>query len=520
MRIAQALAGFTLGQADVLRKAMGKKDPKVMAKQREAFIEGARAQGRQREEGQQDLRADGVLRRVRLQQVALDGLRVARVSDGVPQGELPVALRRGAADDRGAEHRQARGLPRRVRASAASPVLPPDINESQLNFSVEPEGRAVRPDRDQGARRRRDPRDHRRRARSWAAASRRCTRCAKILDLRLANKRVLEALVKSGACDSLAADQAGRDAGLHAPLRARTAVRVDRRRLRARQPHAARPGSGPGGSVRRRRRATAARRSSRAAGRRRRGPRSSCSTYEKEALGLYWSGHPIDRYADDLRAYGAKTTADLTVKKREATRGAWRPPARRRRPKGRRAGGSGRRTATAATAVAKTISIGGIVSGLRPLKTRKGDRDVRVHARRCRRERRGRGVSRRRSSSTATWPRTARLVLVKGQVRARRRVGAHPGDRDRADRRRARAAGEVGGDPAVDAAARPRDVRARSGTCSRSTRAIAAWRSTSSCSEPRPRHARHAWTSTRRSASGRRSRSCPTSRRSAAPARS
>ncbi|HVL69642.1 MAG TPA: DNA polymerase III subunit alpha, partial [Vicinamibacterales bacterium] len=44
MRIAQALAGFSLGQADVLRKAMGKKDPKVMAKQREAFMEGARKQ--------------------------------------------------------------------------------------------------------------------------------------------------------------------------------------------------------------------------------------------------------------------------------------------------------------------------------------------------------------------------------------------------------------------------------------------------------------------------------------------
>ena len=40
MRIAAVLAGFTLGQADVLRKAMGKKDPKVMAKQREAFLEG------------------------------------------------------------------------------------------------------------------------------------------------------------------------------------------------------------------------------------------------------------------------------------------------------------------------------------------------------------------------------------------------------------------------------------------------------------------------------------------------
>src|SRR5688572_25168301 len=43
MRIASELAGFTLGQSDVLRKAMGKKDPKVMAKQREAFMEGARA---------------------------------------------------------------------------------------------------------------------------------------------------------------------------------------------------------------------------------------------------------------------------------------------------------------------------------------------------------------------------------------------------------------------------------------------------------------------------------------------
>src|SRR3954464_8893680 len=40
MRIAAVLAGFTMGQSDMLRKAMGKKDPKVMAKQREAFMVG------------------------------------------------------------------------------------------------------------------------------------------------------------------------------------------------------------------------------------------------------------------------------------------------------------------------------------------------------------------------------------------------------------------------------------------------------------------------------------------------
>ena len=65
-------------------------------------LHGRRArQGDQREEGHQDFRPDGVLRRVRLQQVALDGVRVPRVSDRLPEGELSEALHRGAADDRG-----------------------------------------------------------------------------------------------------------------------------------------------------------------------------------------------------------------------------------------------------------------------------------------------------------------------------------------------------------------------------------------------------------------------------------
>ena len=42
-------------QSDVLRKAMGKKDPEVMAKQREAFMDGAREERRQREEGRRKI---------------------------------------------------------------------------------------------------------------------------------------------------------------------------------------------------------------------------------------------------------------------------------------------------------------------------------------------------------------------------------------------------------------------------------------------------------------------------------
>ncbi len=45
MQIAQVLAGYTLGGADMLRRAMGKKKPEEMAKQRAVFEEGAVGQG-------------------------------------------------------------------------------------------------------------------------------------------------------------------------------------------------------------------------------------------------------------------------------------------------------------------------------------------------------------------------------------------------------------------------------------------------------------------------------------------
>ena len=48
MRIAQDMAGFTLGQADLLRRAMGKKKLEEMAKVREQFLEGSIAHGVQR----------------------------------------------------------------------------------------------------------------------------------------------------------------------------------------------------------------------------------------------------------------------------------------------------------------------------------------------------------------------------------------------------------------------------------------------------------------------------------------
>lgn len=50
IQIAQVMGGYTLGQADMLRRAMGKKDKAEMAKQQARCVEGAVAKGVKKEE--------------------------------------------------------------------------------------------------------------------------------------------------------------------------------------------------------------------------------------------------------------------------------------------------------------------------------------------------------------------------------------------------------------------------------------------------------------------------------------
>jgi len=73
-------------------------------------------------------------------------------------------------------------------------------------------------------------------------------------------------------------------------------------------------------------------------------------SHEKEALGLYLSGHPINRHAESLRAFGAKTVGDLMLS--EIPEGVDGAPGRR---------------------VIDDLYVGGIVGGFRGLKTKKGD---------------------------------------------------------------------------------------------------------------------------------------------------
>ena len=325
MRIAAVLAGFTMGQSDVLRKAMGKKDPKVMAKQREAFMAGAAANGINEKKAKKifdlmEFFAGYGFNKSHSTTYAWVAYQTAYLKANFPWHFMAALLTIEAANtDKLAMYLgECRDL--------GVPILVPDINTEPARVHRREGRRPLRPVRGQERRRGGDPLDARR---PQGARARRLA---------------LHAVRAGGPAPGQQA--AARKPGQGGRLRLDGAVGPDRR-------HAARGCSPP--STRRSSTAAACRRTGRTATspsstsatrarpRRfrsptpRRGPRSSSSPFEKESLGLYMSGHPLERFTEELKTFGAQRVAELAGSLAD-------------------------------------VWVGGIVSGLRPLKTKKGDR--------------------------------------------------------------------------------------------------------------------------------------------------
>jgi DNA polymerase III subunit alpha len=148
MQIAQTLAGYTLGGADLLRRAMGKKKPEEMAKQRDTFIDGAKKNGVDEKEadnifGLLEYFAGYGFNKSHSAAYALITYQTAWLKAHYPVELLCAIL----TSDKDRIEKVVRTIAD-ARAIGVT-VLPPDINESETEFRVvytHPQGqRPIRP---------------------------------------------------------------------------------------------------------------------------------------------------------------------------------------------------------------------------------------------------------------------------------------------------------------------------------------------------------------------------------------
>lgn len=323
MQIASALAGFTLGEADILRKAMGKKNAQVMAKQMDKFLKGCAEKGLGEKKArriwdQMEQFAGYGFNKSHSAAYAWLAYQTAYFKTNHPARFMAALLTSERANtDRMVLYI---GECREMKID----VLPPDVNESDLYFSVVGD-RAIRfglsaiKNVGEGAveaviRARAD------------GAFRSFTDLCERIDLKTVNRRVIESFIKSGCLDSLDQRRASLFAAIDRALdagqrRQRDHAQGQHNLFGMLDAHAESPAAPerlpdvPAWSE---------------------GERLG---FEKESLGFFITGHPLMRFRDELSRWANATCARLS-------------------------------TLTEAT----EVSIGGLITGLRLIKTRKGDR--------------------------------------------------------------------------------------------------------------------------------------------------
>jgi DNA polymerase-3 subunit alpha len=323
MQIANVLAGYSLGEADLLRRAMGKKNAEEMGKQRERFVSGARERGFNEKKCVKifDLMeqfAGYGFNKSHSAAYALLAFQTAFLKTHYPIEFMAALLTSvtGGTDDVVKYINECREMGISVEA--------PDINVSDANFT--PHGDAIR----FGLAAAKNVGHNA--IESIVAARKKLGRftsiyqfCEKV-DLRLLNKRVLESLIKSGAMDSL-----GRRSQLIAVLD----NAMDRAQKAARDAE-----SGQHGLF-------GVFADDQAAPVQEKLPdipdwdEHQRLSAEKEILGFFISGHPLEKYRDKLADFAALDTRAILDMKQ----------------------GTGK----------DEITTAGVISGVRVMKSKKGE---------------------------------------------------------------------------------------------------------------------------------------------------
>jgi DNA polymerase-3 subunit alpha len=295
MRIANVLAGFSLAEADVLRKAVGKKDSDLIERELETFVERCVERGHQRsivEDIASQIKTFGRYGFNKSHSVAYSiiSFQTAWLKAHHPAEFLAALLSSEIGDtDKVVTYiNEAREMDIRV--------LPPSVNESGWKFTVTGD-REIRfglgAIRHVGRAAIDSIIEAREADGAFASLGEFCER----IDLRVCNKRVFESLIAAGALDQLGGHRAQLNAGLEtafAEAQLRQAEESAGQASLFGETPDARPSTGsedlpdvPAWSE---------------------GERL---TKEKGVIGFFISGHPLERYREEVQLFSTRTTATL-----------------------------------------------------------------------------------------------------------------------------------------------------------------------------------------------------------------
>ena len=293
MRIANVLAGFSLAEADVLRKAVGKKDQELIQQELGRFVERAVERGHDRR-GIADIAAQietfGRYGFNKSHAVAYSVLsyQTAWLKTHHP-AEFMAALLSSEIGNTDKVVQYIAGA-----RELGLEVLPPDVNESGFKFTVVGERRVrcgLGAVRNVGQSAIESIIAGRRAAGPYRSLVDLCER----IDLRLCNKRVVEALIDAGACDSLGGHRAQLVAALDTEFSEAQARQEDRDSGQVALFGEETPIPHPASRL----------------------PDVEAwtehdrLTREKGVLGFFISGHPLAKYRAEVELFGTRTTATL-----------------------------------------------------------------------------------------------------------------------------------------------------------------------------------------------------------------
>ncbi len=293
MKIAQVLADFTMGEADKLRKAIGKKKAEVMAKQHQRFLDGAEKNGIPRETAERifgliDKFGGYGFNKSHSAAYARIAYQTAYLKAHFPVQFMAALL----TQDMGNQDKTIKNIAECRDMSI--PILPPDLNESRADFTVAESSirfglAAVK---NVGLKAVESLIEEREQSGPFRDLLNFCKR----VDGSKVNRRVLEGLIQCGAFDFTGIHRATLFGSLDEVIRT-CGNRGDPNQLNmfAALEEGSEGGDGlldlseqPEWGTRERLRR------------------------EKEALGFYITGHPLDRFKDEVRRFTTCAIQDLT----------------------------------------------------------------------------------------------------------------------------------------------------------------------------------------------------------------